>query len=140
MPNRPRATQLLRPQWLALHVFVVAAAITMVWLGHWQWLVAHRRHGDIQNYAYAFQWWAFTGFAFLMWWRVVRDYLRPDISEASTPVSEAPRYVGYVPPERPAEQDPERQRFNAYLARLSEADARTAEQATPPTASTGETR
>ena len=66
----------LAPRWLALHVVVLAAGVTMVLLGRWQWHVAHVRHGDIQNYAYAFQWWAFTGFALAMWVRVMRDATR----------------------------------------------------------------
>ncbi len=64
---------LLAPRWLALHAVVLASAVTMVLLGRWQWHVAHVRHGDVQNYAYAFQWWAFTVFALLMWLRVLRD-------------------------------------------------------------------
>ena len=68
-----RVLFLLAPRWLALHVLVVAACVTMVLLGRWQWHVAHVHHGSVQNYAYAFQWWAFTGFALLMWLRVVHD-------------------------------------------------------------------
>jgi DNA-binding transcriptional regulator of glucitol operon len=108
---------------MLLHLFVIAVCVTMVWLGHWQWTAAHRHHGDIRNYAYAFQWWAFTGFALLMWWRVVRDYLVPEISEQETEViADPPRYVGYVPPPSPADTDPERARFNAYLAELDSHD------------------
>jgi hypothetical protein len=115
--------QLLLPKWLALHVFAVAASITMTWLGHWQWTAAHRHHGDIQNYAYAFQWWAFVGFTWLMWGRLIRDRAGGKAAlaaEAAPPVVEAPsRYLGYQPPAAtPVETDSERVRFNAYLAQL----------------------
>src|SRR5690242_436908 len=64
---------LLGPRWLALHIVVVAACVTMVLLGRWQWRVAHVHHGSVQNYSYAFQWWAFTVFAVFMWLRLVHD-------------------------------------------------------------------
>jgi DNA-binding transcriptional regulator of glucitol operon len=122
---RPSKVRLLHPKWLLLHVLVIASCITMVWLGHWQWVAAHRRHGDIQNYAYAFQWWAFTGFAIIMWVRVVRDYLHPDGEQSVRSVTEqTPRYVGYVQPASATTEDtdPERARFNAYLRELNAAD------------------
>ena len=64
---------LFGPRWLALHVVVVAACVTMVLLGRWQWHVAHVHHGSIQNYSYAFQWWAFTAFAVFMWRAGTKD-------------------------------------------------------------------
>lgn len=109
----------------------------MLWLGRWQWGAAHKHHGELRNYGYALQWWAFTGFAVVMWWRVVRDFLRPaeladDGSSTATGDSsgvdrvagaagaeQPPSYVGYTPPPPPADDDPERARFNAYLARLN---------------------
>ncbi len=103
----------------------------MVRLGHWQWIVAHRHHGAIQNYSYAFQWWAFTFFAILMWFRVVRDWRRrgedDEAEEAAVKqLLEQPpeiRYVGYVPPATATvDTDPERARFNAYLADLDARD------------------
>ena len=120
-----RRRRLLYPRWLLLHLFVIASCIAMVKLGNWQWTVAHRHHGAIQNYSYAFQWWAFVGFAIIMWVRVVRDYLRPADGEdgAEQPVQsapETPRYVGYVAPVAAPDTDSERARFNAYLARLNE--------------------
>ncbi len=134
MRSGPNPWRLLLPKWLALHVFVVAACIAMVLLGQWQWSVAHRRHGAIQNYAYAFQWWAFVGFAILMWFRVVRDYLaKADdavVEVAQTLVEQAagPRYVGYVAPRAVTDDDPERARFNAYLAELADTDRQREEQ------------
>ena len=30
-------------------------------------------HGDVQNYAYAFQWWIFIAFGIAMWLRIIDD-------------------------------------------------------------------
>ncbi|MEO6701785.1 MAG: hypothetical protein ABI140_06340 [Jatrophihabitantaceae bacterium] len=123
MPAGPSKLRLLHPKWLLLHAFTVAACVTMVALGNWQWHVAHRHHGDIRYYAYAFQWWAFVGFAFLMWYRIILDYLRKvpgaDQAAAAEPAS---RYQAYQPPAPQLDTDPERSRFNAYLAQLNAAD------------------
>jgi hypothetical protein len=132
---------------LALHVAVLAACVTMVLLGRWQWHVAHVRHGDVQNYAYAFQWWAFTGFAVLMWLRVVRDAVprratvdavtsdpaaEPGADEPTAAARERTagepavneagtvayrRYV--MPRNQPENADPELTAYNAYLADLA---------------------
>jgi DNA-binding transcriptional regulator of glucitol operon len=122
--------RLLHPKWLPLHLFTIAACVAMVLLGRWQWQVAHRHHGDIRYYAYAFQWWAFTAFALLMWSRIVLDYLRrpaadqmPPSQSATRPAAEhgeQPGYLAYCPPSDPEpDTDPERARFNAYLAELN---------------------
>jgi len=122
--------RLLHPKWLLLHAFTLASGGAMLLLGRWQWHVAHQHHGDIRYYAYAFQWWAFVGFACLMWYRIVTDSLRrqPDSTtpdEPAEPVEQRPgRYLAYQPP-KPAtdpDPDPERARFNAYLAQLDAAD------------------
>jgi hypothetical protein len=125
--GRPSKLTLLRPKWLLLHAITLAACAAMIWLGHWQWRVAIRNHGDLRNYAYALQWWAFIGFTLLMWLRVVSDHLRPaeDARPEQFPAADpASRYVGYAQaPSSPAvETDPERRRLNAYLAQLSAAD------------------
>jgi DNA-binding transcriptional regulator of glucitol operon len=125
--GRPSKLTLLRPKWLLLHAITLAVCAAMIWLGHWQWRAAIRHHGDLRNYAYALQWWAFVGFTLLMWLRVVSDHLRPAVDAGSDkPPAAAPasRYVGYTQaPSSPAvETDPERRRLNAYLAQLSAAD------------------
>lgn len=129
MSGRPSKLTLLRPKWLLLHVVALAACAAMLWLGHWQWRAAIRHHGDLRNYAYALQWWAFVGFTVLMWFRVVTDHLRADpagVAADEVPPAAAPasRYRGYTPPpSSPAEEtDPERRRLNDYLAQLSAAD------------------
>ncbi|HEU5270975.1 MAG TPA: hypothetical protein VFU36_13705 [Jatrophihabitans sp.] len=121
---RFRALRLLHPKWLPLHLFTVAACVAMVLLGRWQWGVAHRHHGDIRYYAYAFQWWAFTAFALVMWGRIVLDYLhRPAAGAGPTRLTEPTEpsgYLAYRPPSDPQpDDDPERARFNAYLAELN---------------------
>ena len=132
MSGRPSKLTLLRPKWLLLHVVTLAVCAGMVWLGHWQWRAAVRHHGDLRNYAYALQWWAFVGFTVLMWLRVVSDHLRPaEDADPQQPPAAAPasRYVGYTQaPSSPAvETDPERRRLNAYLAQLSAADRKAPE-------------
>lgn len=120
---------MLHPKWWPLHLLTVAACVAMVLLGCWQWQVAHRHHGDIRYYAYAFQWWAFTGFALLMWGRIVLDHLRRPTTEPAERVAAArpvdqPGYLAYRPPAEPAgDADPERARFNAYLAELNAGNA-----------------
>lgn len=115
---------LLHPKWWVLHLFTVASIIAMVYLGRWQWHVAHRHHGDIRYYAYAFQWWAFCGFALIMWLRIVLDYLRTDRTgsqpaETEALVERAAGYRAYVPPTvKAADEDSEQVRFNSYLRAL----------------------
>jgi DNA-binding transcriptional regulator of glucitol operon len=135
--GRPSKLTLLRPTWLLLHVVALAACAAMIWLGHWQWRAAIRHHGDLRNYAYALQWWAFVGFTVLMWFRVVTDHLRGsrtaqgeiDADAARPAAAPTSRYRGYTPaPSSPAvETDPERRRLNDYLAQLSAADREAAE-------------
>jgi len=122
--SSPRKLTLLQPRWLLLHVFTIAVCCGMVWLGIWQWHQAGRHHGEIRNYAYAIQWWAFTVFTILMWTRIVHDYLRTGTADEPIPQAPpAPKYVAYQPPEaKTVEEDPERIRFNAYLAKLNEPD------------------
>ena len=116
----------LRPGWLLLHAFTIAAAITMVLLGRWQLHVSERKHFDIQNFGYTIQWWLFSAFAVFFWWRIVRDAARRR-RESDTPaepedVPAGPvtyrRYVMPVAPE--PTDDPELRAYNDYLARLNE--------------------
>lgn len=114
------------PRWIALHVLVLAACVVMVLLGRWQWHVAHVHHGDVRNYAYAFQWWAFTGFALFMWLRVLHDVSTPDVPAPTPAQSEPPMaYRRYVMPQHststPVATDGEHARYNAYLRDLAQA-------------------
>jgi hypothetical protein len=124
VPAGPSKLRLLHPKWLLLHAFTIAVGVAMLLLGRWQWHVAHQHHGDIRYYAYAFQWWAFVGFAGLMWYRIVLDYLRRNRPAGPVEEQRPSRYLAYRPPDPPAEEDPdpERARFNSYLAQLDAAD------------------
>jgi DNA-binding transcriptional regulator of glucitol operon len=125
----------LRPGWVLFHLIVVAVSVTMVLLGRWQLRVSEHKHFSIQNFGYAIQWWLFTAFALLLWWRVLRDAARrraipAETSETlaePTPVpTEQVAYRRYVmPPARQpsVDDDPVRVAYNDYLASLAASDA-----------------
>lgn len=126
MSGRLRAH--LTPGWLLFHVLTLGLLVAMVLLGRWQLDVSDAKHFDLQNFAYAIQWWVFTGFTIWMWARIVRDRKRVERSpsQPAEPAPEAPRsvpYRRYVMPSssdaRPA-ADPELAAYNDYLAGLSE--------------------
>ena len=102
--------------------------------------MAHVHHGSIQNYSYAFQWWAFTVFVVFMWLRLVYDAAPPPTAAGSatdeagverqvaeaTPTAPEPAevpYRRYVMPSSatspPVAADAEHAAYNAYLARLA---------------------
>ncbi len=72
----PPVRTYVQPRWLVMHVLVLGAAIAMIFLGRWQLDVSNSKHFDLQNFGYAFQWWAFSAFAFWLWFRIVRDSRR----------------------------------------------------------------
>ena len=109
----------LKPRWIALHAFVIAAVVTMVLLGRWQLEVSNRKGFSLQNSAYSVQWWAFALFAIFLWWRIVRDHARRE-EPAPQPVVPPVAYRGYVRPPTPVEGDSENAAYNDYLARLAE--------------------
>lgn len=105
----------------------------MIRLGIWQWHVGGLSRGDLRNYAYAVQWWAFVGFAIFFWVRLMRDSQRPGEGlsigpaqpdpEAVQQAPSGPQYRRYAMPqshEIDATDDPERDRYNAYLRSLEE--------------------
>lgn len=115
---------MLSPRWWGLHAFAILVIVFMVFMGRWQWSVAVRHHNDLRNYAYALQWWIFTLFGLLMWWRIIRDgeaernTTVPEIRESAEPVA----YVGYQASVRDYvddEDDPEVRAYNEYLASLN---------------------
>jgi DNA-binding transcriptional regulator of glucitol operon len=127
----------LSPGWLVLHVVSLALIVTMVLLGRWQLDVSNSKHFNLQNFGYAFQWWAFSLFVVWMWLRVLRDQMskartnpNPSIENAeAVAAAQAPvAYRRYVMPSSadapPAASDSERGRYNDYLARLAEDDQR----------------
>lgn len=112
--------RLLTPKWLAWHALVLVVAVVFVRLGLWQWHRAVATRSP-QNMGYALQWPAFALFGVAMWWRTVRDALRPpaDARPRSRP---ARRPVPEPAPAVPVtdEEDPELAAYNRYLARLNE--------------------
>ncbi|SOD75086.1 DNA-binding transcriptional regulator of glucitol operon [Jatrophihabitans sp. GAS493] len=134
-----RCAFLLKPRWLMLYALVTVSTIAMVLLGRWQLQRAHERHGDIQNYSYVLQWWAFSTFVVFMLVRVMRDALRersasltaadgddsggaerlessPAVVNSAEPVA----YRRYVPPGRDAQElDSTQLAYNDYLASLA---------------------
>jgi DNA-binding transcriptional regulator of glucitol operon len=127
----------LAPKWLAAHVFVVAAAITMVFLGRWQLNVSESKHFSLQNFGYALQWWAFSAFTIVMWIKILRDIARHDAEDdaadatgerAPAAAEEAPRaYRSYSMPQSTAAPheagDSVHADYNAYLTRLAQQGA-----------------
>ena len=112
---------LWQPRWVLGHLFVLAAVVTMLLLGRWQLGVSNRRHFDLQNSAYAVQWWAFAAFAVFFWFRVLRDQIRR-ASGAPEPQVVAPpvKYKAYVRPQvAPDRGDSVNQSYNSYLAALA---------------------
>jgi DNA-binding transcriptional regulator of glucitol operon len=118
-----------RPRWVAGHLLVVAAVVAMVLLGRWQLVVSDRKHFSLQNFGYALQWWAFSIFALVFWFKILRDAAAGRPSAGSQPAEsppvadEAVAYRRYVMPNRSlADDDPEIVRYNAYLSALAEQD------------------
>lgn len=114
----------VRPMWLLLHVFVLAAVITMILLGRWQLRVSDDKGFNLRNFGYAIQWWLFAVFAIGFWWRIMRDAVRRDTPAALGPMPppEPVAYRRYVPPTSTEPADPVRAAYNDYLAALAAND------------------
>jgi len=65
---------MLRPRWLAWHVFAVLATAGMLWLGDWQ--LRRALSGNELSWAYTFEWPLFAIFAVYFWVKSLRDELR----------------------------------------------------------------
>lgn len=127
----------VRPNWILLHIFTLALVVTMVLLGRWQLDVSDAKHFSLQNFGYAIQWWVFSAFALVFWWRIMRDAGRRRLAgtgttpaePAASPV-EPVAYRRYVMPTAPQPtDDPMLAAYNDYLAGLAAKDAeRTREQ------------
>ncbi|SHF28801.1 hypothetical protein [Streptoalloteichus hindustanus] len=90
---------LFTPRWLVLHVLLVAAVITCLALGTWQWDRARSAGGSLQNYGYALQWPSFAVFFVYMWWRMMRMEARQLAEDAAAAGAEgAERVEGVVEP------------------------------------------
>ena len=125
-----RVRTYLTPGWLAFHLATLALVVTMVLLGRWQLDVSDAKHFDIQNFAYALQWWLFSALALGMWARIVRDrgrrgerpVTRPEPAEQ--PHTDVPyrRYVMPKSTDAAAVSDPELAAYNDYLANLAKGE------------------
>jgi DNA-binding transcriptional regulator of glucitol operon len=119
--------RLLSPRWLLGHALALTAAAVCVRLGWWQWQRAHAAGGSLQNLGYAVQWPVFACFILALWWRVLRDELRPP--PPAEPPRAAPAYRAPHAPANPrppvAADDPadaELAAYNRYLGWLHEQD------------------
>jgi hypothetical protein len=82
---RPRWTILLRPRWLAWHLFAVVATLGMLWLGDWQ---LHRAEsGNELSWAYTFEWPLFAIFGVYFWAKTLRDELRGQANAGAPPAT-----------------------------------------------------
>jgi DNA-binding transcriptional regulator of glucitol operon len=102
---------------------VILAACGCLALGWWQWTRFESNSGTFQNLGYALQWPFFAGFCVYAYRKFVR-YEEAPPATADTSKSEIP--AGLLP-ERPTapstrDDDPELQKYNAYLAELARND------------------
>lgn len=81
--GRSLLRKLLKPRWIALHLLVWAAVVTMIELGLWQLRVSESKHFDLQNFSYVLQWWAFAAFTVAFWLRAMYNVRCPPV--AATP-------------------------------------------------------
>jgi len=113
--SRPRWLFLLRPGWIAWHLFAIGATIGMAWLADWQ---LHRAlSGNGLSWAYTFEWPLFTIFGWYFWSRTVRDEFRRQAGElpAFTPAKEDEAALS----ESAAPPAPGAGGHDAYLAQLA---------------------
>ncbi len=62
----------LRPGWIAGHLLVLAAALTCLRLGWWQWERTQEATGTAQNFGYALLWPGFGAAFIYMWIRFLK--------------------------------------------------------------------
>jgi hypothetical protein len=103
---------LLRPRWLAWHVFAVVATAGMLWLGDWQ---LHRAEsGNELSWAYTIEWPLFAICGIYFWVRTIREELHEAGRSASSGETATTEPAGAPEP------------ADAYLARLRSEVASTA--------------
>ena len=124
-------------RWCLAHLLLVVAVLVMLRLGQWQWDRANSATGGLQNYAYALQWPLFALFAVVVYVKTMReDGRRDDDLGGSRGVALDPTASGVrreegvrVGVSTPAvavdPDDVETQEWNARLAALNAASART---------------
>jgi DNA-binding transcriptional regulator of glucitol operon len=115
------------PAWIARHVLALVVTVAFLALGWWQFDRASG--GNSLSWGYTFEWPVFAGFVVFLWYREVQVARRPKEPAADEPAA-APERLSGAPvtvgrPVRvavqapPAEDDPELDAYNDYLAWLS---------------------
>jgi DNA-binding transcriptional regulator of glucitol operon len=115
---RPHWTILLRPRWLAWHVFAVVATLGMLWLGDWQ---LHRAEsGNELSWAYTFEWPLFAIFGVYFWAKTLRDELRGQADGSAHPATGETRDAAQAKtvPDPVAPAAAETAAADAYVERL----------------------
>lgn len=119
-------------RWCVAHLVLIAAVLVMLRLGQWQWDRANSRSGGLQNYAYALQWPLFAVFAIVVYVKTMREdgprgAARPriDPSESGVQHVDGVRVGVSTPAVAVDPDDVETQEWNARLAALNAAAART---------------
>ncbi|HEX7354520.1 MAG TPA: hypothetical protein VF288_06760 [Mycobacteriales bacterium] len=105
-------------RWIGGLLFALAFAVVCSLLGRWQWDESQAPHGDLQNLAYAFNWWLFAAVGLGIYGKALRDEARRVADPSARPVGLA----GVPLTERaPIEetQDDEVDAWNAWLAELN---------------------
>lgn len=116
-------TALLRTRrWLGGLAFALAFAAVCSALGRWQWDESQAPHGDLQNLAYAFNWWLFAVVGLGIYVKALRD----EAQRAADPSARAVGRAGLPEPVVPrgptpamADEDEEVDAWNAWLAELN---------------------
>jgi hypothetical protein len=112
---RPRWTILLRPRWLAWHLFAVVATLGMLWLGDWQ---LHRAEaGNELSWAYTVEWPLFAIFGVYFWAKSLRDELRSPANSGVPEVTGDPVDPEPDPVARSAAADAYVERLKAEVRR-----------------------
>jgi hypothetical protein len=122
-------------RWCVAHLVLVAAVLVMLRLGQWQWDRANSHTGGLQNYAYALQWPLFAVFAIVVYVKTMREEgrragaaapaARLDPSASGVRREEGVRVGVSTPAAVVDAADVETQEWNARLAALNAASART---------------
>ena len=94
---------LLRPKWLAWHLFAVVATVGMLYLGYWQ--LRRAEAGNELSWAYTFEWPIFAVCGVLFWVKSLREEVKLQAAAVTDTADTAS-----------AETAPETD--DAYLARL----------------------
>lgn len=100
---------------LVVHALALVAVGFCAVMGFWQWDRAQDSR-SAQNLFYAIEWWAFAAIMAFVWWRTVQDELTPS-PHPDAPLGEDGRVA--APVTTAAEDDPELQAYNDYLAWLA---------------------